>query len=271
MSSRGGAGRLFTLWHRPAGTPRGAVLYLHPFAEELNKTRRMAALQARALAAAGWVVLQLDLSGCGDSSGEFAEATWVDWQADASDALAALRAQHPSLPITVWGLRAGALLANALVEADGDPQLNLLLWQPTPFGAGVLRQFLRTAAASALLDGGGKGVVDQLRQQLATGRTVEVGGYGVHPALALGLEAAALKPPARAGRVWWLEVAAQVSAGFMPASTEAQQAWQAAAAAGAFHFEARLLSGPPFWQTAEIETAPALIEATVAALRAAEA
>ena len=34
--------------------PRGGVLYVHPFGEEMNKSRRMAALQARAFAAAGY-------------------------------------------------------------------------------------------------------------------------------------------------------------------------------------------------------------------------
>ena len=70
-------GQRFCLFHPPAGTCRGAALYVPPFGEEMNKSRRMAALQARALAAAGFGVLQLDLYGCGDSSGEFAEARWA--------------------------------------------------------------------------------------------------------------------------------------------------------------------------------------------------
>ena len=51
------------------------------------------------------------------------------------------------------------------------------------------------------------------------------------------------------------------AASLPPASLAAMAPWQRQAAA----FEARLLAGPPFWQTAEIETAPALIEATLAA------
>jgi hypothetical protein len=37
-------GQRFAIFH-PAATPkpRGAVLYAHPFAEEMNKSRRMAA------------------------------------------------------------------------------------------------------------------------------------------------------------------------------------------------------------------------------------
>ncbi|HEX6736185.1 MAG TPA: hydrolase 2, exosortase A system-associated, partial [Azonexus sp.] len=76
-------GQRFCLFH-PAqdGVAKGAVLYLHPFAEEMNKARRMAALQSRALAAAGYDVLQFDLLGCGDSSGDFADATWPAWRED---------------------------------------------------------------------------------------------------------------------------------------------------------------------------------------------
>ena len=58
------------------------MVYIHPFAEEMNKARRMAALQSRALAAAGFDVLQIDLLGCGDSSGDFGDATWNDWVND---------------------------------------------------------------------------------------------------------------------------------------------------------------------------------------------
>ena len=63
------AGRVFAIYHRPAegGSNGPAMLYLPPFAEEMNRSRRMAALQARALAAAGYGVLLLDPYGTGDS------------------------------------------------------------------------------------------------------------------------------------------------------------------------------------------------------------
>ncbi|MBK8384562.1 MAG: hypothetical protein IPL11_02315 [Candidatus Accumulibacter sp.] len=41
-----------------------------------NKSWRIVPLQARALATAGYAVLQIDLMGCGDSSGDFGDATW---------------------------------------------------------------------------------------------------------------------------------------------------------------------------------------------------
>ena len=80
------AGRRFCLLHAPERRAIGAVLYVHPLAEEMNKSRRMAALQARALAASGWFVLQVDLFGCGDSDGDFGDADWQRWLADVDEA-----------------------------------------------------------------------------------------------------------------------------------------------------------------------------------------
>src|SRR5262245_21600498 len=74
------------------GGVRGTVLLLPPFAEELNKTRRMCARFARRLAGHGWRVVRVDLYGCGDSAGEFRDATWSQWISD----LAGQIAKHPA-------------------------------------------------------------------------------------------------------------------------------------------------------------------------------
>jgi exosortase A-associated hydrolase 2 len=262
----GPQGQRLALWHRPAGPLRSVVLYAHPFAEEMNKSRRMAALQARALAERGHGVLQIDLLGCGDSAGDFGDARWAAWVDDLLAGARWLRARSDA-PMSFWGLRAGCLLL-AEAAAQWPERCDYLFWQPTPNGAAVLRQFLRTAAAAALLDGGGKGVVESLRKQLATGAAVEVGGYHVHPALANGLEQARLLPPARpaaVGSVAWFDLgsaAQEAAVGLGAASAAAAAPWQAQASA----FEAQVLAGPPFWQTTEIETAPRLIERSTAAV-----
>ena len=92
-------GQRFCLLH-PAqgGIERGLVVYAHPFAEEMNKSRRMAAQQARALSAAGFTVLQIDLLGCGDSSGDFGDATWQGWVDDVVAACRWLR-RHRDNPV----------------------------------------------------------------------------------------------------------------------------------------------------------------------------
>lgn len=259
----------FALWHPPQGTARGAVLYVHPLAEELNKTRRMAALQARAMAQAGWGVLQIDLLGCGDSPGEFEDARLEHWLHDLQAAAAWLRAGPRGLhhlPFTLWGLRSGCLLATELAaqwaQAGATP-CALLLWQPVLNGDAVVRQWLRQAAAAAVLDGQAPGATAALQAALAAGDTIEIGGYRIAPALVAALSQITLKAPARRGPAAWLEV----RAGTLP-TPHASDAWRDS---GPLQVEA--VPGPAFWQTAEIEVAPALIERSLAwlAQRAASA
>src|SRR6476469_157933 len=77
-------GTRFSLYHAPAAhvAPRGAILYVHPFAEELNRIRLMSALQSRQFASLVYAVLQIDLFGCGDSCGDFNAARWDLWKRD---------------------------------------------------------------------------------------------------------------------------------------------------------------------------------------------
>ena len=104
----------FCFFHAPLGaTMRGSVLAVHAFAEEMNKTRAAAADGARALAAAGFAVLQIDLTGCGDSAGDFEDATWAGWMADLAEAWAWL-GERSAGSRWLWGTRLGALLPGAL-------------------------------------------------------------------------------------------------------------------------------------------------------------
>lgn len=253
----------FCIWHGPSGGTRGLVLHLHALAEEMNKSRRMAAQQARALAEAGFAVLQFDLLGCGDSAGDFGDATWHAWLADTAWAARLLRqrAAAPSAPLWLWGHRVGALLAaqaaGPIASAGEDPP-RLLLWQPSLNGKTALQQFLRLRAAADLLDGSAKGVVESLRHELAAGRAVEVAGYRLHPELAAGLETATLTPPPRPSRAAWLEVTPSGPPDLLPASRAAIERWRAAE----WQVDAAAVVGPSFWQTPEIEDAPALLART---------
>jgi exosortase A-associated hydrolase 2 len=97
----GYAGNLFALYHRPAGPAdcRRGVPYVHPFANETNYTRRAADLLARALAGRGWGVLQVDLFGCGDSDGDFRDASWETWVDDLTTAFGWLQERGRSFSI----------------------------------------------------------------------------------------------------------------------------------------------------------------------------
>ena len=255
-------GQRFCLFHPAAGAgPRGAVLYIHPFAEEMNKSRRMAALQSRALAATGYDVLQIDLLGCGDSSGDFSDASWQAWREDVLAGYRSLR-ERSSAPLILWGLRAGCLLA-AEAATELPEAADFIFWQPVVSGKQHWQQFMRLKMAGEMASGQAKAVGEQLRQQLADGQAVEIAGYGISPALAQGLEQAELKPPAgRTGRVVWLETSLRDEPTLAPVAQKRIGQWQAAG----YSVEARVAHGPAFWQTTEIEDAPQLIAATLAGL-----
>ncbi len=246
------------LFHAPAGAPRSRLLYLHPFAEEMNKSRRMVALTCRALAEAGHAVLQIDLRGCGDSSADFGDASWVDWQDDVRLGLAELDRRAPDAPLWLWSLRAGALLA----AADWGRPVHHLFWQPMTSGKRALQQFLRLRLAAEMAGGASKGLMEQLKTELAAGRPVEVAGYRLGATLAAGLEAARLTPGGAPGRVEWLELSTREDASFTPVSEQTFTTWQGAGWA----VRPQVVPGPAFWATTEIELAPALIARTVEAL-----
>ncbi len=255
------SGQRFCLFHAArAARALGAVLYVHPFAEEMNKSRRMAALQARALAGAGYAVLQIDLLGCGDSSGDFGDASWNAWLDDIALACRWLQRRAPA-PLWLWGLRAGCLLA-AEAAHRLEAQCRLLFWQPMTNGNLVLQQFLRLKLAGNLLGGGAKDTLGALRKDLADGRTIEVAGYALSPALAQGLEHATLAPAARAVRLAWLELSPREDADLSAAAIAGKGQWEQAGC----NVRCELVRGPAFWQTTEIEDAPALVGATLAAL-----
>ena len=250
------AGGRFAVHHAPAGRVRGAVLYLHPLAEEMNKSRRMVARQAARLCAGGWHVLVLDRRGCGDSEGESADMDWEAWRADVRLGLQWLRERAGDVPLWLWGLRSGALLAaEVLVEFEGCA--GLLLWQPQASGKLAVQQFLRLRAAAEMLAGQGKGTTDALRQSLREGHSVAIAGYTVARGLIDGLESASLAAVAVDRAVVWLEIG-EAGAAPAPASQRVIEAWRKTGA----RVLARVVPGPMFWQTTEIEDAPALWRAT---------
>lgn len=261
-------GRRFCLFHPPARDCRGAVLYVHPFAEEMNRARRMAALQSRALAARGYAVLQLDLYGCGDSDGDFGDARWAIWLDDLARAAAWLDARCGK-PLTVWGLRLGALLALDYTRGARPAPAGMLLWQPVTKGSAYLTQFLRLKMAGALLDDAAAPAgTDALRQALRRGDTVDVVGYDLAPELAAALDALdpmdAMAPPCP---VHWFEALNAPGQPAPAAATRIGDTWRARGV----DLHVHALHAPPFWSTAETTVSEAWLNATTAAMEAGDA
>ncbi|MFY7854788.1 MAG: DEAD/DEAH box helicase, partial [Rubrivivax sp.] len=142
-----GAGRSGARWcvhHAPAGPVQGAFVFAHGWAEEMNKSRRMVALQARAWAAQGIATLTIDLTGCGDSTGTLADATWDDWLLDLALAVRWMEARTMIyLKISIsdfltlfaartrvwfWERRPGYALGAACIVATSSSTLLSLFW-----------------------------------------------------------------------------------------------------------------------------------------------
>ncbi len=250
----------FGVYHAPARqrAPRGALLHVPAFGEEMNKSRRMVAHTAQALARHGHAVLLLDLFGCGDSDGELVDATWSHWLDDLELGLDWLGRQTRR-PVGLWTHRAGVLLAGDLMARRGEA-LDLLAWQPVTTGRSVVQSLLRIKAASAWAGGDAKEVLARARADLASGRSLEVGGYELSASLAQNLERTTLRCPATTSgrRLLWLEVRGGDDGTVSAPGRQFEQEWSAGGGAAL----GKVVAGPAFWQTVEIEDAPALTTAT---------
>lgn len=229
--------------------------------EEQNKSRRMVAEQARRLADAGWHVLQLDLTGCGDSAGNHAEASWDAWLDDIAAGQRWLAAQVAG-PFWYWGMRLGALLCMHSLQRHPQRDLGLLFWQPVISGAQYVQQVLRLRlAGDAAGRDGGATTTAALMARLQAGETLEVAGYGLAPALMLPMAEAKAVLPAEVRRIEWLEVSPRSEAALTVVAQRQVEAWSAQT-----DIAARVVRGPSFWQTLEIEAAPDLLVETLGAV-----
>lgn len=254
-------GYRFRLVSQPADRrPRGTVILVHAFAEEMNKSRRMSARLARLLASNGWRVVQKDLCGCGDSSGDFGDASWATWIDDIRTELIETDASDP---IWLCCTRAGALLVSSVLE--NHPRVNLVLWQPVVSGAQHLQQFLRLHAGARIVGSGKVSDVSSPAQRLRAGLSVEVGGYLLGPALAAGMEQAAFDVPTDfSGRIAWFELSADEAPEQSPLGSRTVQRLRERGIV----VDVECLQGPSFWQTQEIEESGRLLDRSVAMLAA---
>ncbi len=266
-------GQRLCIFHAPPpGVPlRASVCYVPPLAEEMNRCRRMASLQARALAQAGFATLQMDLLGCGDSSGDFADATWEAWLDD-MDLARQWLARRCGAPLWLWGARAGCLLAAHSAARGVDAPAGLLMWMPVVSGRQHVQQFLRLRVMGDVVrasqDKRSEGT-GSLLQQLEQGQSVEVAGYVMGSKLAAGLSVASLGDVGQVLQVLCFEVAGPGDAmpsAVSPALHQQLARWNAAGVGAA----ATVVPGEPFWQVPEGPLCDGLLQATTDALIAAQ-
>ena len=263
----GAQGPLFSVFHRANSTVSEApgLVYIPPFAEEMNCSRRMAALQARRLAAQGFHVLLLDLFGTGDSGGEFRDAEWQTWCDDVKAAIVWL-AERAGGKVGLWGLRLGALLAAEVASIYANPIAPLVLWQPVITGERYLTQFLRLRLAASLKHGSDRETTKDLRTKLLKEKWIEVAGYQLSASLANDIAARNLESflrNARSSPLIWLEVTSVQPATLAVASQEIVRAIDKSDRT----VVTSAVTGEPFWSTQETTIASNLLRATEDCLR----
>jgi len=176
----GNNGRLFILT-RPSNKSGGCVVFVPPFAEEMNRCRRQITETAARLQQAGYSVVIPDLYGTGDSEGEFEDASWSGWLDDVACVYRWVSEQELHIDAVV-AARLGCILAAESLSTGNVSTAKTVFWQPVDDGEKFLKQFLRLRVVASMSEGVTENVLG-LRERLAAGEALEVGGYRVPPAL----------------------------------------------------------------------------------------
>ncbi|MGB7364698.1 MAG: alpha/beta hydrolase [Rhodococcus sp. (in: high G+C Gram-positive bacteria)] len=131
---------LFGSVHMPASRrARGAVVICSPIAREHIPTYRGLRQLAHLLAEAGFMVLRFDYRGHGDSAGLQADPEAMDgWLQSVREAVDYVKASA-DVPVSVVGVRAGALFAGR-VAAEIAPLQSVVLLDPVLSGRRYVRE-----------------------------------------------------------------------------------------------------------------------------------
>lgn len=166
-----------------SGPALGLVL-CHAFASEKYDMQRMLTELATRLHLHGVYCLMFDYRGCGNSTGEFRQATLTSHCEDIRAAVTYLQRRHGVETLGLMGLRLGATLA-AQVAATDERISVLLLWDPV-FNP---RQYFETMFARRRLLTGWQykthpdATMKEIKAQLLAGEQLDFGGYMICGAL----------------------------------------------------------------------------------------
>lgn len=175
-------GRLFLVVRVPRSGSRGVIVFVPPFGEEMNKSRRMMAETALLLAEEGFTSVIPDFFGTGDSEGEFSEATWSGWRGDLESVVDFTRREFGPL-VGIVAIRLGCSLVHEYLGiARLLSSLKVVFWAPVFNGSMFLREFLRLRVAAAMMSNR-RETMAELTGRFSKGDSVEVAGYEVGPTL----------------------------------------------------------------------------------------
>lgn len=253
--------RIFTLYFPAVSAGNASVLLIPPFADEMNKSRRMYSELARKLSQNNLNVLMFDFYGTGDSDGLLEETSWQLWLDDIKHCLSHL-CDKVNGGVSLMAMRTGALLAAEYLNTSEAEINKLLLWQPVIDGKMFFNQFMRLRLASSMMSGDkGKETSKDLKALLDAGESLEIAGYMITPGLANSLEAASLKNMAVKPDidVAWFDVVADEQKDAPLINRKLVEQWQQAG----MKVEHGKVAGMAFWSSTEIVEIPALLDYSV--------
>jgi exosortase A-associated hydrolase 2 len=236
------------------------VLVVAPFAEEMNKSRRLLTEVACALADRGVATVLVDAFGTGDSAGEFRDADWNGWREDLAR-VAAWTGEEGWPVAALLGVRTGCILGAQLAREIPGRLRRSVFWQPVLEGDRFLTQFLRLRVAASMMEAGGKETTTELRERLRRGEVLEIAGYDLSDRLASQLEGLHLATEITQGLgdLHWIEVVRGTENTLPTASERAV----AAVRESGLDVQTYTVPGEPFWSSTEIVLNPQLVARTV--------
>lgn len=251
--------RFMTVSFSPVGECKGYIFFVPPFGEEMNRCRSLVANQARCFAELGYTCTVLDLYGTGDSEGELCEASLELWFSNIQTAIEQC-AVNQSLPVVLWGLRLGALIAMDFSSQSSIAFHDMLLWQPVISGKRYVSQILRQRIAAQVGNHQQPETTKQIRQRIGEGQHVEVSGYTIGEPLIGDIEAIEPNSFGRlcSGRIFWMENTSGSAQELSVASRKAVAALQDAGN----DLEIIYFEDSPIWQLHKREGAPGLLAVT---------
>lgn len=235
------------------------MLFVPPFAEEMNKSRRQFVETSNALKKKGFATLLVDLFGTGDSEGEFADASWQAWIDNLLSAIAWANNRGYRVE-TLIAARLGCLLAADLLRNSENKVRKTVFWQPIISGSQFMTQFLRLRVAASMMENDNSESIADLKGRLRSGESLEVAGYELSSNLWSDVENIDLLQYLNSytGRLLIAEVGRIREDGLSPIGKKVVDTAESLGVP----VQCCRVEGEPFWSATEIVVNPSLIQLT---------
>ena len=175
--------QLYGVVYHPQSKKKQAVGFVvcPPFAEEKKSSQRMLVDLAKQMANAGYTTFLFDYFACGDSDGDFKDATLSIWIKNTLDALKHLK-QHTDIDsIGLIGLRLGCFIALSTINKKERISQGIFI-EPVLSPETYFKRSLRQKLMKELItDGKTKSRRSDLINQLNHNKSVDFDGYEISP------------------------------------------------------------------------------------------